>query len=345
MKQVCKWRAPNVKILIVDDNMINLKILEEILLSYEMKISTAINGIECLSILQKQKGKLFDIVFMDYMMPEMDGEQTLKKIRLLSDEYYKILPVIALTANEIIGMKENLLEAGFNDYMTKPIDITSLNNCLCKYIPAEMMQIQEEIVKENVCEIQIAGVDTELGLKYSNGNVECYISVLKDLYKEANDQKKKMEQCIEKKDLKGYAVLTHGLKGAAASIGANELANIAREHEFAAKDERIDFIYNNFFYFLQIYDTLLENIEKAIGHIKFNEDIKYINEILKENEIEEIIKLIEMFECDEALDKLNTLRGFILTERQNEKIGAAIELLEELSYEEAENMLLSVFEE
>lgn len=340
MKQI-NLKAPKVEILIVDDNIINLNVVEEILQSYEMKVSTAESGFECLSMISENK---YDIIFMDHMMPDMDGIETLKKIRQFPEKYYKMIPVIALTASDDIGIREKFLEIGFNDYMRKPIDIEPLNRCLCNFISAEKIIVsQNDRCEDNYCGMQIDGVDTKLGLKYSNGNMECYLSVLKSVCKEANKQKMLIQDYINMKNWKEYAVQVHGLKGVAASIGANDFASLAKKHEIAAKDADLAFIYYDFSNFMENYDYLLANIKKEIGkEYKFKEDIEHVNKLLSNKEVNDAIKLIEAFELENAIDKLKNMSGDSLTNKQNKAIATAIELLEDLSYEEAIVILISI---
>lgn len=342
MKSITKIKAPNVEILIVDDNMINVKIIEEILKSYEMNITTAMSGLECLSLLQSQN-KRFDIVFMDFMMPDMDGRETLTRIRQFSDTYYKTLPVIALTASEVIGI-ESFLENGFDDYMTKPIDITALNKCLFKFISSRsIMEIKEDMSEESNFHLQIEGVNTELGIKYANNNIESYLAILKDVCKEANKHKKMLLDYKVQKDWRGYATLAHGIKGEAASIGACSFATIAKEHEVAAKSGNEEFINLGFDDFIETYNTVLANIQKVIKQDEEKEDIVYMNTELTRHEIEKVIKLVEMYECEDSIKMLNRLRGFTLTKNQKDTIKATIQLLEELEFEEAKEVLLSLY--
>lgn len=338
-----KLKAPEIEILLVDDNLINLNIVEEILKSYEIKVSTALSGFECLALLQNNKEK-YDIIFMDQMMPGMDGIQTLYRIRQFSDEYYKSVPVIALTANDIGGQNEEFVNLGFSAYMAKPLDINQLNKCLCDFIPTEkVIIVQEDAFEDVICSIQIDGVDTELGLKYSNGNIECYKSVLRTACREADEQIRLIQDCKNKEDWKTYSILLHGLKGVAASIGANEFAKMAKNHEVAAKDKNIDFICNDYYDFMDKYNRLFANIQREIAQkVECNTGVKGIHRDLTKEEIHEIIKLIENFERDEAIRKLNSIREFILTENQNKAIDTAIELIEDVFYEEANEILLSL---
>lgn len=125
-----RFRAPEAKVLVVDDTKINLKVAVGLLKTLEIKADTALSGMECLEKIQEKR---YDIIFMDHMMPEMDGIEATKKIREIEGEYYKNVPVIALTANAVNGAREMFLEAGFQGFVSKPIDMDELCNCIKKY--------------------------------------------------------------------------------------------------------------------------------------------------------------------------------------------------------------------
>jgi CheY-like chemotaxis protein len=140
--KLIKLTAPQAEILIVDDNEINLNILAEILMQYKMQVTTALSGRECLSIIEGYK-KVYDLIFMDQMMPVMDGVQTLKKLRKLPNKHYQTAPVIALTANDEPGIEEKYLMQGFQGYMAKPVDISLLNRLLISNISCDKIIVED----------------------------------------------------------------------------------------------------------------------------------------------------------------------------------------------------------
>lgn len=128
-KEINYFNGSNYKILIVDDNKLNLKVAEKLLKPYNFQITTVDSGLACLNYTKKTK---YDLIFLDHMMPEMDGIQTLSYLKQRVD--FVNTPIIALTANAISGMKEMYLKAGFDDYLSKPIDQTKLNEILIKHL-------------------------------------------------------------------------------------------------------------------------------------------------------------------------------------------------------------------
>ena len=123
------------KVLVVDDNLVNLKVSEGLLKTFGLDVVTCVSGRECLEILSREKD--FDIIFIDHMMPELDGIDTLNLIRADNSEYMKTVPLIALTANVVSGVREMFISEGFDDYVPKPIDMNWLNSILRKYIKIE----------------------------------------------------------------------------------------------------------------------------------------------------------------------------------------------------------------
>lgn len=136
------FSAPDAKILVVDDVDMNLKVVKGLLKETKIQIDTAVSGRECLECAEKKR---YDVIFLDHMMPEMDGIETLQNMKLLTDNPNREVPVIMLTANAIVGAKEEYMQAGFTDYLTKPIQETELLEMLLKYLPKELVCEEREI--------------------------------------------------------------------------------------------------------------------------------------------------------------------------------------------------------
>lgn len=137
-----KFVAPQASVLVVDDNAMNLKVMARLLLPYRLKVTMASSGPEALEKLNTPE---FDCVFLDHMMPDMDGVETLHKLRQKPGLYYQSLPVIAFTANAIGGAREMFMAEGFNDFIAKPIELSVLERILRRYIPAQMqIPVEEE---------------------------------------------------------------------------------------------------------------------------------------------------------------------------------------------------------
>ncbi len=131
------FRAPNAKVLIVDDNLVNRKVAVGLMRPFAMQVDTAKSGSEAIGMIKKKR---YDLIFMDHMMPDMDGVETTHIIRQMEGAYYREVPIIALTANAISGVKEMFLEEGMNDFIPKPINIKELSEKILAWLPFELLE-------------------------------------------------------------------------------------------------------------------------------------------------------------------------------------------------------------
>ena len=154
------FRAPQGRILVVDDVEMNLMVIRNLLKRTQLQIDTAMSGQQCLNMVRQ---KAYDVIFMDHMMPEMDGVQTLEQMKAMPDSLNKDTPVIMLTANALTGMREEYLKLGFRDYLAKPIQGNRLEKLLIKYLPSEKVSIQEDET------LQLQTLDKEAGAESTGG--------------------------------------------------------------------------------------------------------------------------------------------------------------------------------
>ena len=219
------FAAPDARILIVDDNEMNRKVAVGLLQPLKMKIDTADSGKTAIKMVQETK---YDIVFMDHMMPVMDGVEATKKIRELPGEFYKNLPIIALTANAVSGAKESFIEAGMNDFVAKPIDIKDICAKIKSYLPEGMIkkqvmtvEHQDKLTEEELP--QIEGLNVREGIK-NCGSLELFLSLLGDFYKVIDMKSEKLEKCLADDMIRDYTIEVHALKNTARMIGAMVLS-------------------------------------------------------------------------------------------------------------------------
>ena len=267
---IVRFTAPNAKVLVVDDISTNLKVAKGLLLPYKMNVILCNSGIEAIEAITS---KDFDIILMDHRMPIMDGIEATKNIRALGkeDSYYKNVPIVALTANAISGMKEMFLENGFSDYLSKPIDTVKLNTVLERWIPknkkksitAESNDTTNE--QKSVIVVKIEGVDTDRGISLSGGSREYYLETLKTFHEDGLKRMATIEKCPAAEDLPLYATYVHALKGAAANVGANELSKAAYDLEMAANRRDLVFIDAHNAEFLTALELLLGRISDALS--------------------------------------------------------------------------------
>ena len=234
--KIVRELMPYGKVLVVDDMKSNLDVAKLLLNPYQLQIDTASSGFEAIDIIKT--GKVYDIIFMDHMMPEMDGIETVKKIR--QSGYCH--PIFALTADAIAGQKDLFLAKGFDGYISKPIDIRELNDSLNKFVRDKEHGRQEGQVlpaglpsaDHEKAAIEIPGVETEKGLALYNGDIDIFVTVLRSYVANTLSVIEKMRN-VSEESLANYAVSAHGLKGISAGIGAEKIKNAALDLEMKAK--------------------------------------------------------------------------------------------------------------
>jgi len=258
--------APDARMLVVDDINTNLVVTAGLLAIYQSCVDTCTNGADAISMVQREH---YDVVFMDHMMPEMDGVEAVRHIRALEGDYYRDIPIVALTANAIIGMKEMFLSNGFNDYLSKPIDISKLDDILAAWIPKEK-QVQktdsgEAKMDQNIFpnDVSVEGVDLQEGKnRYQE---KAYLDILRAycvhtpaLLEKMRDAKNKnfSEEVMEE-----YVITVHGIKGSTYGICAEAMGKQAEALEHAARKRDRQFIDQN-------HEPCINAVEKIIGELK-----------------------------------------------------------------------------
>ena len=229
-----KFTAPDAAVLVVDDTLVNLKVFANLLSRTKMHIDTAESGDEAISL---YKERHYDVIFLDHMMPKKDGIETLTEMRGIVESPNNDTPIICLTANAISGMREMYIKAGFDDYMTKPINPESLENLLIEYIPKEKIKPADEGNAEddtvipkfvyNIPELNVNSGISHCGSKHS------YMSTLKLYIESVAKNAEELEQLWNDRDLKNLTIRVHSLKSTSRMIGALSLGDHAAALEKA----------------------------------------------------------------------------------------------------------------
>ncbi len=305
-KKAHSFIAPTAKVLIVDDNPVNLKVAKGLVSPIKLNIHTAVNGAEAVEMVKESE---YDLVFMDHMMPIMDGIDATAAIRKLDGDYYKNLPIIALTANALVGARELFVKEGMNDFIAKPIEVKKLNEILKKWIPKEKQEIVAPTVKdEKTYDLSIAGIDTNYGINIIGGNLEDYYDVLNTYLLDGLLKLKKLKEPIREQNLNMFRIEMHALKSASGSIGASAVSKKAMKLEDAAKNQDIHYINSHTKPFVEIFESLLFTIEE---HLKNNDSNlleekqdgcpELLNESLKE--IEEALSSFDIDVLEQSILK------------------------------------------
>jgi CheY-like chemotaxis protein/nitrogen-specific signal transduction histidine kinase len=228
-----RFTAPEARVLVVDDNMTNLKVIQGLLAPYMINADPCESGEDAIGFARANR---YDLVFMDHMMPGMDGVETTSRLRGI--EECAEVPIIALTANAISGMREMFLKSGMNDILTKPIDPAKLDYILHKWIPSGKQVVPlngiTERRPEDVKIGPIEGIDVEEAVRRTGGDAAAYLEVLRAYVASTPAILDRLEAPAEDA-LWEYAIEAHSVKGSSYSIGSEEIGRMAAELEAAAK--------------------------------------------------------------------------------------------------------------
>ncbi len=274
------FRAPNARILVVDDVPMNLKVICELLKGTQIQIDAVESGKECLRNITLKK---YNIIFLDHMMPEMDGIETLRNMQWVTDNKNTDTPVVMLTANAIIGAKDEYLSMGFNDYLSKPVKESELEMMIRKYLPSELVveygegaDVQEVQETENTEEkqetplppnimLRLDFLDTRAGVRYCAGSEAIYCEAIRAYM--AGKLRDEIVDYYEKEDWKNYCVKVHALKSTSLNIGAVELSELAKALESASRTGDIAFTKAQHENMIKEYDELLGRLREVVGEI------------------------------------------------------------------------------
>lgn len=342
-----QFYAPDADILVVDDNSTNLLVAKRLISLYGTRIDTAESGIQALKMVQK---KDYDIVFMDHMMPELDGIETAQAIRSLGGKYTK-LTIVALTANVISGAAELFRESGMDDFLGKPIEMSELNRVLSRYIPEE-----KQIRREDEPEIKpekgnadfseklknISGLDIEAALNQCNND----LALLSDILRSAatTPTVKKLREAYEKLDLRSYTIYVHGIKGALRNVGMKELGDLAYELELAGKREDMEYIISHHAPFMDKFNTFAEEALKITENREKNPavsgDVTQLREYVKE-----LISAAEDMDYSRARQITEKISENTYGEKIDEKINSLCELVDSFEFAQVSDIAVGLEEE
>ena len=338
--------APDARIIVVDDNKVNLNVSFGLLRLYKITADMALSGAQALEMIKRNK---YDLIFMDHMMPEMDGIETTRLIREMGVE----APVIALTANAIVGVREMFLAAGMNDLLTKPIKKEELKRLLYEWLPKEKLIINSAKTDSGE-KAKIDGkkgfwhkismineISMQTGLDRVSGQSDVYEKSLRLTIKEIKKCCELLTGFLAQGDLSNFRIETHSIKSSLANIGAMELASQASELENASERGDAGFCasclpgflteikglgdklkkafaqpaqsegsFKNVSDFFPVFEKLITAIEKYDFKL-IDKEIKYLDTLNPDNELKEKIDNIKdavlLLDYDTAIRIMNEL--------------------------------------
>lgn len=330
--------APEAKILVVDDNQVNRKVFLNLLKEQKMEISEAAGGLACLDMVARQK---YDMIFLDHMMPDLDGIETIKRMKTLDNNLCKNTPVVALTANALSGAKEVYLGVGFSDYLSKPFQPEKLEEMLLAYLPKEKVikvDIQESSGKKKNSKLmdfdkkgypEIEGIDwkyasiVQANAQTLEDTIKVFLGALKSDENELRQYYKKLSEAIENdQDVNDiwrlYRIKVHAMKSSAAMIGAVSLSAFAKLLEDFAKNqlyEPVRTLHESFLSEWLSYEDRLEMFREseeteqkkkfsASNIMEFLEPLDQIMEDMDVDAADEIIKQVKAYKMPKDIEEL-----------------------------------------
>lgn len=273
--------ARDARALVVDDNEMNLAVTSGILRPYGISVTAVASGTDAIDAFRREK---YDIIFMDHMMPVMDGVETMQSLRKMPGGDDAV--IVALTANVFGGAKEEYKTQGFQDFLAKPIDPQKMDEVLRTWLkPSLLLPLEsgsnlpkkpvnaekhlfpspsgKEMDESLLKKLAAVGISPAKGLHYCGGNWDLYQELLYRFVHDAPGKRKDLQRFYEAGDLNNYAVQAHALKSTSGTIGADSLSNLAREMEMAAKENRSDVILAKHCAMIERYEAL-ENCVAAV---------------------------------------------------------------------------------
>ncbi len=350
--------APEAEVLIVDDNEINLAVAEGLMAPLQMQIDTVLGGRECLD---KITSKHYDLIFMDHMMPEIDGVETTHMIRRFYPDYDTV-PIIALTANAMEESKSMFLVEGMNDFIMKPIDTRVMIDKIRQWLPKDKLHRISDVEKASILEsldepmedsfldeLKSAGILDVATALQRLGSEKLYLTVLRDYYRVIDQKINAITEALEENDWRAYEIEVHALKSSSRQIGADDLSDLAALLEKAAKDRDLAFMLVHtkkaIDMYLEVKGLLaefdLEEAEEEPHQDKKEADSSDLEIIFKE--MREASEELDMDALEESFQALNQYKYPVEQGEIYQKLGKAVSGMnvDEVSIllEEWENLL------
>lgn len=269
---------PSAHILIVDDNAVNSSVAKRLMEPYEMDIDLASNGYDALELVSRTD---YDLIFLDHMMPGMDGIETVQKLRAMNG-IKKNIPIIALTANVFSDAKTYYTEKGFSDFLAKPINVKELHNTLFQYLQEkavlkiiEQKQVSSFIPEEiKTCFCPLKHFNVDASLEYFNYSADFYLEMLKTFRQGLFERRNELEAIYETQDIQLFTIHVHAIKSASKSVGALEFSELAKVMENFGHQNNWKSIAQKYQELLDFTDLILKELEQCLQSVPAADEIK-----------------------------------------------------------------------
>ncbi len=347
--------APEAEILLVDDNAVNRKMVRSLLKHSKILIDEAAGGMECL---KKVEEKHYDIVLLDHMMPDLDGVETFHRMQAMTHNRCKDVPVIILTANAVIGAKENYLQEGFTDYLSKPVRSDKLENMLLQYLPKELIKEMPSYPDETMVTSdekteaafpEIEGIDWDYA-KNLVGDAGILHDTAQSFYDSMERESKRLRSIYSElkeddgeENLRLYRVQVHAMKSSSLMIGAILVSALAKKLEFAARDKQMDIIHRFTDMFLEEWDELFVRMTEYFPGGEAETELKPFSseEVLScAKQINDAMEEMDVDRADELVQKLKAYSYEADTKTLMEDLFLAVENLDVEKTRETVNKIM-----
>jgi CheY-like chemotaxis protein/HPt (histidine-containing phosphotransfer) domain-containing protein len=338
------------KVLVVDDMDMNLYVAKGMLAPYDLQIETATSGPEAIERIKRTK---YDLVFMDHMMPKMDGIEATQEIRKLGGKYEK-LPIIALTANAVAGMKETFLSSGFNGFISKPIAVQELDKVLREWLSLEKVihsgepdtagAVNANDAFDNFIKdvSRIEEINTEVGLSRFPGMKEIYRITVEMFYKKLLSECNNMTGFLAAEDLENFAISVHAMKSSLATVGSMRLSEIAAELETASKNREMEFCQEKYPVLRDRLLSLQKKLSVIFDGAKDGEEKEPGNMDSLREDTKKALAAVEAYDDDACTEIIKNLLPYDFGGENNDLLESALTALENFDHESAVDILRKI---
>lgn len=347
-----------VQVLVVDDNFVNLRVAYCIMKSYGLIVDTASSGQEAVELCRTRQ---YQFVFMDQMMPEMNGVEAMNQIRALSPYYAKggESKIIVLTADAISGVRKGLMDQGFDEYLGKPINLKQMERLFVKFLPKDKITLQLPEEKQKAggkaeekeiiyLEEALPEVDVKKGVENCGGECSDYLKVLKIAWDYGGKQLEELRNLQKQQDYENYTIKVHSMKSTAMNMGAVGISELAKAQEMAGKKGDYAYIDKYMEPFIQQYKTLLQEIKEVLQNYEMLEETPAEEDVLEEKMILPILRNIEQcvdnFEFPKVFEILDEIKKCRLPEKYQKVFEEISEKMDELAVDKIKELLEKVLE-
>ncbi len=343
-----KFKCRDCYILVVDDNTISRRVACEMISRCGAVVDEADSGRAAIELAREHK---YDMIFMDHMMPEMDGVQATHCILEDCGDSAEKPVIIALTANAVQGAREMYISNGFRDFLAKPFERAQLLAILNQWIPEDKKDYSEEEEKESDMvetdfnKISMADIDVASSIE-KQGSFELYLELLDLFYTDGMRRAGQLQELLDRQEIESYVIEVHGLKGAAANIGANKLSELAKKHEMAGKAGDMDYIRENEKALFECYQNCLSEIRRVLEEQQYGQfakkdiaELPQIEESVLLEKLRAILDCLEAFQSKDAASGLAELLGYAVPDSVRAKLEETQSLLKMYEHQKAETLL------